>query len=74
MKQVRYKVDTAKTPRRKNTNSARIKVRRWTAPMVAQIKNTSFSRNIVAEIWDQWPGEESIGQLLDMLRSSKGVS
>jgi len=42
------------------------------APQIlAKIKAESSGRNAGAEIWDRWPGEESIDQLLDALKSSE---
>jgi len=35
----------------------------------AQVHGARTDRNLAAEIWGKWPGNESIDQLLDMLRS-----
>jgi len=74
MEQVRYKIDKPKAPKRRKSNTGRVAVRRGTVPLEIQIKNTSSSRNIVDEIWGQWPGKESIEQMLDMLKASEGIS
>ncbi len=39
-----------------------------------QIKAELANRDVVAEIWGKWPGDESIEQLLDMLKSSEKVN
>lgn len=52
----------------------RLKVRPSTTQLVAQFQNALSGPNIAAEIWGKWPGEESIEQLLDMLKSSETAS
>jgi hypothetical protein len=52
----------------------RLNVRPSTTQMVAQIQNALSGPNIAVEIWGKWPGEESIEQLLDMLKSSEVAS
>jgi len=39
--------------------------------MWKQVRTELSNRNVVAEIWGKWPGDESIEQLLDMLKSSE---
>jgi hypothetical protein len=42
------------------------------APQIlAQVKAEISGRNVGAEIWGRWPGEESIDQLLDALKASE---
>jgi hypothetical protein len=42
------------------------------AQIWAEAKSKISGRDVVAEIWGKWPGDESTEQILDMLRSSKG--
>lgn len=48
-----------------------IRVPQSSPQFLAQVKAESLGRNTAAEIWDRWPGEEGIDQLLDALKSSE---
>jgi hypothetical protein len=39
--------------------------------ILAQVKTEISGRNVEAEIWGKWPGEESIEQLLETLKASE---
>lgn len=39
--------------------------------IVAQVKRELAGRNVSAEIWGKWPGEENIAQLLNALKASE---